>query len=148
MPRPHSNSTSISINLNSPTGPSVFELPIPLSETWTTDQVCDFLYPTGSESAPRVADLRSRGQLLAFECEGAYRYPSFQFDHELHRIRPVVAYANGELDSNGDPWGSLSWWFSSDRVLEGKRPADLVVNGELTVSLVKLLLDLSARGMS
>lgn len=136
------------IELDSATGPLNYELPFSLEETLGPGEVGKLLSPSGKANRSVTQRRRQSNELLGVEIGGYYRYPRFQFDESKHRIRPVVAYANSEMESSEDPWGVLDWWYTADRVLGGQRPVDLVVADALTKKDVDRTLGIDARGMS
>lgn len=74
---------------------------------------------------PKIRRYRLRSWLVGFLREGAYHYPSFQFDAKRREVFPEVRKINMYFEAVSDPWGVASWWISvNDRL--GARPADLV----------------------
>lgn len=134
--------------LDSPTGPVSYRLPFSLDETYGPSEVGEILSPTGTPNRTAAKNRRDKSELLGVEVGHRYRYPKFQLDVAKHCIRPVVAYANVQLDSAQDPWGVLSWWYSIDSALGDRRPVELVAAGELTTEHVDLTVGVDGRGMS
>lgn len=134
--------------LDSPTGPVPYRLPFSLDDTYGPSEVGEILSPTGSPNRTAAKNRRDKSELLGVEVGHRYRYPKFQLDVAKHCIRPVVAYANVQLDSAQDPWGVLSWWYSIDSALGDRRPVELVAAGELTKEHVDLTVGVDGRGMS
>lgn len=137
----------LSVELETPTGPMDYVLPLSLDETLSSGEAGRLLSPSGKPNRSVTQRRRQNNELLGVEIGGHYRYPRFQIDASKHRIHPVVAYANSEMESSEDPWGTLDWWYTTDRILGG-RPVDLVIAGELTEEAVDNTLDFGSHGMS
>lgn len=75
---------------------------------------------------------RRRGQLIALYVDDTLQCPAFQFRLRGGQLplRPTVAQANVVLRANGDPWGALSWWVSTNGRLEGRAPVELIDTDE------------------
>lgn len=144
----HSDQASpLSVELETATGPLDYVLPLSLEETLSSSEVGELLSPSGKPNRALAQRRRQSNELLGVEISGHYRYPRFQIDALRRCIHPVVAYANSEMESSEDPWGTLDWWYTPDRILGG-RPVDLVIAGELTEEAVDDTLAFGSRGMS
>ncbi|WP_128645067.1 hypothetical protein [Rhodococcus sp. BS-15] len=136
------------VELDSPTGPAEYRLPFRLDETYGPTEVGEILSPTGTPNRTAAKVRRDKSELLGVEVGHGYRYPKFQLDVAKHCVRPVVAYANVQLDSAQDPWGVLTWWYSIDSALGDRPPVELAAAGELTREHVDLTVGIDGRGMS
>jgi hypothetical protein len=134
--------------LDSPTGPAIFRMPIPSSELLTSQEADDLFSAPALLNRSTVESFRKDGKLLALEIDGQSRFPAFQFNFGQHAIRPLVAYANTQMDCLGDPWGPFAWWFSRDRPFGDKTPAHLLSTGKLTKQAIDLSLALDGKGMT
>ncbi|WP_182262023.1 hypothetical protein [Rhodococcus sp. UFZ-B548] len=137
----------LSVELETATGPLDYVFPLSLEETLSSSEVGELLSPSGNPNRTLAQRRRQSNELLGVEISGYYRYPRFQIDALRRCIHPVVAYANSEMESSEDPWGTLDWWYTPDRILGG-RPVDLVIAGELTEEAVDNTLAFGSRGMS
>jgi hypothetical protein len=72
---------------------------------------------------------REAGELLAFEVDGEFRYPAFQFKTS-GKVAPVVPQLLALGTALGWPpfggWSMMLWLFSPEAELEGRRPVDLI----------------------
>lgn len=136
------------VELDSPTGSTEYRLPFRLDETYGPTEVGEILSPTGTPNRTAAKVRRDKSELLGVEVGHGYRYPKFQLDVAKHCVRPVVAYANVQLDSAQDPWGVLTWWYSIDSALGDRPPVELAAAGELTREHVDLTVGIDGRGMS
>lgn len=137
----------VSVVLETATGTLDYVLPVSLEETLSSSEVGELLSPSGNPNRTLAKRRRQSNELLGVEISGHYRYPRFQIDALRRCIHPVVAYANSEMESSEDPWGTLDWWYTPDRILGG-RPVDLVIAGELTEEAVDNTLAFGSHGMS
>lgn len=135
------------VELETATGQLDYVLPLSLEETLSSSEVGELLSPSGNPNRTLAKRRRQSNELLGIEISGHYRYPRFQIDALRRCIHPVVAYANSEMESSEDPWGTLDWWYTPDRILGG-RPVDLVIAGELTEEAVDNTLAFGSHGMS
>lgn len=88
--------------------------------------VADLLATPGSGRSA-AQRLRADGALIGLKVGNRYVHPVFQFDHDRHRLHPIVATVNQRLGAATDPWAAASWWLSPNGWLDpGVAPADLV----------------------
>ncbi len=135
------------VTLTTATGELKYTLPFAPDETYSPGAVSAILSPSGKPHRSIAQDRRRAHELLGVKIGNQYRYPKFQIDPGRQQIRPVVAYANRQLECDEDPWGTLDWWYSPDEGLEDRRPIDLLESGELTEELVDLAIQLGQQGM-
>jgi hypothetical protein len=135
------------VTLPTATGELEYMLPFAPDETYSPGAVSAILSPSGKPHRSIAQDRRRAHELLGVKIGNQYRYPKFQIDLARQQIRPVVAYANRQLECDEDPWGTLDWWYSEDEGLEDRRPIDLLESGELTEELVDLAIQLGQQGM-
>lgn len=135
------------VTLPTATGTLEYTLPFEPEETYSPGAVSAILSPSGKPHRSIAQDRRRAHELLGVKIGNQYRYPKFQIDPMRQQIRPVVAYANRQLECGADPWGTLDWWYSPDESLADRRPIDMVESGELTEDLVDLAIQLGQQGM-
>lgn len=135
------------VTLTTATGEMEYTLPFAPDETYGPGAVSAILSPSGKPHRSIAQDRRRAHELLGVKIGNQYRYPKFQIDPARQQIRPVVAYANRQLDCDEDPWGTLDWWYSPDESLDDRRPIDMLESGELTEELVDLAIQLGQQGM-
>jgi hypothetical protein len=136
------------VNLDTPTGPVGYKLPLSIDETYSSTEVTKRLYPSNTGDRDTVQNQRRSNKLLGLPIdEDHHRFPKFQIDEARHKIRPVVAYANQILECNEDPWGTLDWWYTEDEARNGQRPVDLLATGELTQELIDFKVKLGKQAM-
>ncbi|MDV6305357.1 hypothetical protein R3P93_22565 [Rhodococcus cerastii] len=112
------------------------------------DDVAEILGHGAARLALTVDELRTAGRLIGFPSPaGAYEYPSFQIDTELHRVHPIAAQANRALRADRDPYGVASWWLTTTDLLDGRSPLDELTDGTLTAIAVDNILNLLRSGM-
>ncbi len=84
----------------------------------------------GGVSRQAVADRRRRGTILGLRtADGAWVYPTFQFDEHNAVIDGLVAVWKILKDSSTDGWTLASWLRSRLRSLEGRSPVDWLRRG-------------------
>lgn len=135
------------VTLPTATGTLEYTLPFEPEEAYSPGAVSAILSPSGKPHRSIARDRRRAHELLGVKIGNQYRYPKFQIDQTRQQIRPVVAYANRQLECDEDPWGTLAWWYSPDEGLQDRRPIDMVESGELTEDLVDLAIQLGQQGM-
>lgn len=135
------------VTLPTATGTLEYTLPFEPEETYSPGAVSAILSPSGKSHRSIAQDRRRAHELLGVKIGNQYRYPKFQIDQTRQQIRPIVAYANRQLECDEDPWGTLDWWYSPDQGLDDRRPIDMVESGELTEDLVDLAIQLGQQGM-
>jgi hypothetical protein len=135
------------VTLETPTGPMQYTLPLSLNDTYSSTEASEILSPTGKGHRTIAQNRRRANELLGLKIGSRFRYPRFQIDPTKHEIRPVVAYANRQLECDADPWGTLDWWFSKDEGLDGSRPIDLLQQDELTEEAIDFAIERARQGM-
>lgn len=94
-------------------------------------EVATMLYSNDSDALDHVEVLRTREPSIAVSDGENWEFPVFQFDREAGAVVPIVAYANGKMKADTDPWGALSWWETPIRLGGGKTPLELLASGGL-----------------
>lgn len=136
------------VELDTATGGTIdYTLPLAQSDTLTASKVGELLSPSGKGYRSTAKARRESGELLGIKIGNQYRYPIFQFDFARHAIRPVVAYANREMEAAADPWGVLEWWFSAHPLLQGQTPESAARAETLTSDLVNSMVAWDNQGM-
>ena len=81
---------------------------------------------------------RLRSEIVGVPWRNQYLYPRFQFDEEHGCVRPEAGEVNRVVRAVDDPWGVASWWVSANGRLDGRTPADVLVEGSDAAVLVEL----------
>ncbi|MFM1722979.1 hypothetical protein ABEU20_001540 [Rhodococcus sp. PAM 2766] len=126
-------STPDAIELETETGNVTHTLPLSLDrDTVGSVEVSEILSAAGKPNRALANSKRKANQLLGFKVGNQYLYPTFQFDREHKRIKPMALYANVAMECDLDPWGTLDWWFTEDHLLDGQSPVERLAAGTLS----------------
>lgn len=129
-------------------GPFEYTPPIDLHrDTFSAQEASSRLSRTGQSISRTIAhERRKESKLLALKVANGFRFPTFQFDPR-GGIHPLVERANMRLGAFNDPWGTLSWWFEDNDILDGMTPAAALAAGTLDEQLLDAALDDLTAGM-
>ncbi len=129
-------------------GPFEYTPPIDLHrDTYSAQEASSRLSRTGQSTSRTIAhERRKESKLLALKVANGFRFPAFQFDSR-GGIHPLVERANMRLGAFNDPWGTLSWWFEDNDILDNMTPAAALATGTLDEQLLDAALDDLTAGM-
>ncbi len=129
-------------------GPFEYTPPIDLHrDTYSAQEASSRLSRTGQSSSRTIAhERRKESKLLALKVANGFRFPTFQFDPR-GGIHPLVERANMRLGAFNDPWGTLSWWFEDNDILDDMSPVAALAAGTLDEQLLDAALDDLTAGM-
>ena len=129
-------------------GPFEYTPPIDLHrDTYSAQEASSRLSRTGRSTSRTIAhERRKESKLLALKVANGFRFPAFQFDPR-GGIHPLVERANVRLGAFTDPWGTLSWWFEDNDILDDVTPAAALAAGTLDEQLLDAALDDLTAGM-
>lgn len=129
-------------------GPFEYTPPIDLHrDTYSAQEASSRLSRTGQSISRTIAhERRKESKLLALKVANGFRFPTFQFDPR-GGIHPLVERANMRLGAFNDPWGTLSWWFEDNDILDNMTPAAALAAGTLDEELLDAALDDLTAGM-
>ncbi len=129
-------------------GPFEYTPPIDLHrDTYSAQEASSRLSRTGQSTSRTIAhERRKESKLLALKVANGFRFPAFQFDPR-GGIHPLVERANMRLGAFHDPWGTLSWWFEDNDILDNMTPAAALAAGTLDGQLLDAALDDLTAGM-
>lgn len=129
-------------------GPFDYTPPIDLQrDTCSAQEASSRLSRTGQSTSRTIAhERRKESKLLALKVANGFRFPTFQFDPRSG-IHPLVERANMRLGAFKDPWGTLSWWFEGNDILDDETPAAALAAGTLDEQLLDAALDDLTAGM-
>ncbi|WP_145693084.1 hypothetical protein [Rhodococcus rhodochrous] len=129
-------------------GPFEYTPPIDLHrDTVSAQEASSRLSRTGQSTSRTIAhERRKESKLLALKVANGFRFPTFQFDPR-GGIHPLVERANMRLGAFNDPWGTLSWWFEDNDILDDMSPVAALAAGALDERLLDAALDDLTAGM-
>lgn len=118
-------------------------------ETLSSSEVGEILSSSGNRNRTIAGEQRKKGKIIGLPSGSRpdYLYPSFQFDVEERRVKPLVEYANQHILPLEDPFGAASWWLIKRSIFGGKSLLDHLEDGTLTEKGIDNVLKLSDRGM-
>ncbi|WP_137726289.1 hypothetical protein [Prescottella subtropica] len=118
-------------------------------DTWSSSEVGEALSATGSRNRAIAGDLRKKSKIIGLPSGSRpdYFYPSFQFDTEQRRVKPLVVYANERILPADDPFGAANWWLMPRSILRGRSLLECLNDGSLTEIGIDNVLALSGQGM-
>ena len=83
--------------------------------------------------AGEISRMAKSGVLLALTSQGELRFPSFQFDDS---VRIVLGLAEIRRTLNFEsPWSVLHYFITPDNALSGRRPIDVLREGNMMAVL-------------
>lgn len=82
----------------------------------------------------KASQLAKQGKILGVVRGNRTLYPSFEFDLEAGKVRPVVAEV---VKTAGDRWAAeslLQWFCAPNGFLDGRRPVDVIEDEQTLVA--------------
>ncbi|WP_143542736.1 hypothetical protein [Rhodococcus qingshengii] len=136
------------VTISTSAGPFEYTPPIDLHrDTYSAQEASSRLSRTGQSTSRTIAhERRKESKLLALKVANGFRFPTFQFDPR-GGIHPLVERANMRLGAFNDPWGTLSWWFEDNDILDDMSPVAALAAGTLDEQLLDAALDDLTAGM-
>lgn len=85
----------------------------------------------------KASQLAKQGKILGVARGNRTLYPSFEFDLEAGKVRPIVAEVVKAAGDRWDPESLLQWFCAPNGFLDGRRPVDVIDNEQTLLATAR-----------
>ena len=86
------------------------------------------LVGNSSRNRNKASQLAKQGKILGVQRGNRTLYPSFEFDIDAGKVRPVIAEVARIAGERWDSESLLQWFCAPNGFLDGRRPVDLITD--------------------